>query len=496
VSLSAAAVVAITLIATTITSTWLATRARRAESEARQQARRAEEELARANAIVGFTGNLLDAIRPSVARGRDTALLQEILNESIREVDVSLAGQPSVELSVRYMIGSALSDLGDDKAALEQLRKVYDATANTPLHDHPERIRGAILMANILVARDGTKEAQKLIDETMQSLRRTGQDNSNLGHKARLAQAGVYLHDGRDALAEKQFAELLAHYRAAGLGESNDAIVTWNNLALAISDQGRWDEALKLWQELNAMDRRLFGENHPYTLMTQLDIGTSLARLKRFDEAEAALREALKVARSVYEPGHPTLLSIMNNFASMLTDRDKLAEADAILTEALETGRKKLGPLDSPMEVLVLHLSQLRRQQGRHDEAVRLACDLHGALVDKFGARHSKTLSLVVLVFDNLLTANRSAEGVALFESIGELPDDLPPDISQRLHACAGRMYLATGDEPNARKHALRAREAVRPGPDGQPRVTGSLRLLETQLKMTPSTGATTSVSR
>ena len=59
------------------------------------------------------------------------------------------------------------------------------------------------------------------------------------------------------------------------------------------------------------------------------------------------------------------------------------------------------------MDAIVLQLGQLRARQGRFDEAIKYANDLHGAVAAKYGERHIKTLSALVLVYDNLLAADR-----------------------------------------------------------------------------------------
>jgi hypothetical protein len=177
----------------------------------------------------------------------------------------------------------------------------------------------------------------------------------------------------------------------------------------------------------------------------------------------------------------------------------KLEDADALLIEALDAGRqRKLGPLDQPMDAIVLQLGQLRARQGRFDEATKYAYELHGAVAERFGERSVKTLSALVLVYDNLLQGNRASEGVAIVEKIGELPLEVPPDLRQRLHACAGRLYLAAGDQTAARQHAELARAAVQKDAAGNERVTGSLRVLESQLQITPTTlpSPTTSSTR
>src|SRR5206468_3076693 len=110
-------------------------------------------------------------------------------------------------------------------------------------------------------------------------------------------------------------------------------------------------------------------------------------------------------------------------------------------------GQKKLATLDQPMDVIILQFGRLRAKQGRFDESIKYAHQLHSAVAAKYGERHIRTLSALVLVYDNLLQGNRAAEGVAIVEKIGELPPEVTPDLRQRLHTCAGRLYLAAGNE-------------------------------------------------
>ena len=109
------------------------------------------------------------------------------------------------------------------------------------------------------------------------------------GYLARLAEAGLLLRTGHSAEAEKRYSEILEHFRSVGRGESKHALLAWDDLALSISDQGRWAEACDLWRQLNAVDRKVFGDNHPYTMMTLTNIGTALDHLQRYDEAETVL---------------------------------------------------------------------------------------------------------------------------------------------------------------------------------------------------------------
>jgi hypothetical protein len=145
-----------------------------------------------------------------------------------------------------------------------------------------------------------------------------------------------------------------------------------------------------------------------------------------------------------------------------------------------------MAPSDSPLDVIALNLSRVRARQGRHAEALQLSSELHKAIAGKFGPRHKRTVSLLSYVFEDYANAGRAAEGIALVRELGDFPDDTTPDILQRLEASIGKLYLAAGDEPEARRRAQLAREAAPPGPNG--RFPLVLRELEAALKIPPPT--------
>lgn len=96
----------------------------------------------------------------------------------------------------------------------------------------------------------------------------------------------------------------------------------WTNLALAASQEGRSDEAIRLYQRGLPL-----AEREPVVLVRLLgNLGIELARAGRLEEAEQALRRAVAV-----QPW-PTL---RNDLAAILTVRGNLDEAEALLAAVL-----------------------------------------------------------------------------------------------------------------------------------------------------------------
>jgi len=76
-------------------------------------------------------------------------------------------------------------------------------------------------------------------------------------------------------------------------------IASANNLAAALTAQGKDQEAEQLLRRVVATRRKLFGEEHP-AVANALDMLTHvLFKLQRFDEAEVTAREDFAVARKL-----------------------------------------------------------------------------------------------------------------------------------------------------------------------------------------------------
>ena len=94
------------------------------------------------------------------------------------------------------------------------------------------------------------------------------------------------------------------------------------NLASAYYANGRWDEALKLQEEVLRLSRKVNGPEHPATLDAMSNLAISYAGTGRGDEALKLRKEALELRRKVLGPEHPATLEAMNELAWALATSD------------------------------------------------------------------------------------------------------------------------------------------------------------------------------
>jgi len=118
-AVTAAALVAVALVAGIALATTGLVRARRAEAEAVRQRTAAEAETRKATAVSDFLKDMLASADPHNA-GRDVRVA-DVLKRAAEKADSAYAGEPALEAAVRDTIGTTFQSLGDLPSAEKHL---------------------------------------------------------------------------------------------------------------------------------------------------------------------------------------------------------------------------------------------------------------------------------------------------------------------------------------------------------------------------------------
>jgi len=118
------------------------------------------------------------------------------------------------------------------------------------------------------------------------------------------------------------------------------------------------------------LQRELYGEDDPRTLLMIEETASHLGAGFDFDRAEAMRREALKIREGSEHSDIDGIMGARRDLADVLADKGKLKEAESLNKEALEHFRAQLGG-DSPETRSALSLqARIRELQGRSEEAL------------------------------------------------------------------------------------------------------------------------------
>lgn len=130
VGVAASAMIIATLTASTGVSVSLA----QVAAAERERAQGSEE---KAVQVAGFLQNMLQGVGPSVAMGRDTTLLREILDTTATRLD-ELESHPEVEARLRSTLGSVYSEISEQAQAEAMHRRALEIRERLHGAAHPE----------------------------------------------------------------------------------------------------------------------------------------------------------------------------------------------------------------------------------------------------------------------------------------------------------------------------------------------------------------------
>ena len=151
--------------------------------------------------------------------------------------------------------------------------------------------------------------------------------------------------------------------------DSEERLAADGNLARWMLFDGNYAEAEPMLRELHRRNMRMFGAEHPNTLMAAGNLAESLSRLCRYAEAKQIQRDVLGMEILVLGVDHPNTLTAAGNLAETLSRLLLPAEAERIQRDVLRARQRVLW-LEYPKNLtsegnLAMYLSE----QGRYSKA-------------------------------------------------------------------------------------------------------------------------------
>ena len=153
----------------------------------------------------------------------------------------------------------------------------------------------------------------------------------------------LYSDQGKLDEAEKMYQRALQGYEKALGPEHTWTLDTVNNLGLLYSNQGKLDEAEKMYQQALQGKEKALGLKHTSTLNTVNNLGSLYKDQGKLDEAEKMYQRALQGKEKALGPEHTSTLSTVDNLGSLYSDQGKLDEAEKMFQRALQGYEKALG---------------------------------------------------------------------------------------------------------------------------------------------------------
>lgn len=420
VEFAAAGAVVLAMLAFIAGSAWFAWREHRA-------ADRAQRQLVRANALAEFAQGIIRGVDPAEARGKDTTLLRQILDDAAQRVETDLADHPEAAVSMLNTVGAATLQIAEHERAERIFRRAMTTARERLGPDAPLTLDATENLGATLTAMNRFSEGAPLLTHVADA--RTRSLGPEHPHTLKAVSNLAYLYDrAGEWSAALPLLERLLEARRRTLGPTHDqTLLTMNNLANTLESLGRTAEALPMLERVLETQAAVHGDDHPRVLQTMNNLAGAYRLVGRTDDAIDLHARSLAAKRRVLPEHHPSLVVTLINMGSLLIDLGRLDDAGPILEEAVASAR--LGDSGSRMHQVgsLNALGRLHRASNRPDLAASSLTEAVEIARQILPRHHPSMLSLLGNLAASLLDAGDAAaaeraagEGVEICtESLG-----------------------------------------------------------------------------
>jgi serine/threonine protein kinase/Tfp pilus assembly protein PilF len=330
-----------------------------------------ERDRLKAQQVTKFLKDMLQGVGPSVALGRDTAILRDVLDRTARQVAAGggLTNQPAVEAELSSLMGRLYMEIGD--------------------HDRSEQLQRRALALNRQSFGTESLEAAASLNDLGLALTRAGQwaqaepvHREALGIRQRLtgpgsAETAVSLGNLADActqIGKLAEAETLGQqsFRIREQrfgGDSLEVADSLRTLCIVLGDQGKWPEAEAAARRMLAIRRQRLNPEDPLLATTLTDLAWAVGGVGKQDEAELLEMEAMAQRVKVLGADHPDISKSLYLLGDRMRQRGQAAEAQTVLGAALAM-QQGLLEQGNPTPLDTLHsLGEALEAQGKFTEA-------------------------------------------------------------------------------------------------------------------------------
>ena len=459
VGVCAAGLVALSLVAGILSTSWQAARASEQARVAAAERDRAQLEAEKAAQITAFVIDLFNVSDPRQALGRQRTA-REILEAGAQRLDTELADQPQVRATMMDVIGLVYRNLGEYDRAWALHDAAFGLRRDAPSADQADVAENLNRLGAVAVGQARYDTALVLLRQSL--LLRTAQPDPDSADIASNLNdlASLFINTGSLDSASAYFEEAIAMRRSLGADEASSLAVNLANFAAVKSRQGDHDGAEALAREgveilrrtrpaqhpeialaLNnlgvlllrkgdnsaaepvlreALDirRAVLGPEHPELAMTTVNLATALERLQDLDGAEQLQREALNIKRAQFESDHPSTAISLNNLGLVLAKKGDYAEAERLLRESLAMRRRIFGDDHADVARAYHNLGKTLFDAGESQRAqppLRAALQIRQRRMPRGSAETAQTafaLARVLVVLKSQREAQALLEGI------------------------------------------------------------------------------------
>jgi serine/threonine protein kinase/Tfp pilus assembly protein PilF len=365
----------------TVLSTTLYVRAEREAERARLEAATAEQ-------VNGFLRAMLEGVGPSVAQGRDTTLLEDILQRANERIEEELVEEPVLEATIRSTLGAVYYEIADFANTETQLTRALELFRAQYGEEHEDVAQSYFNLGLFEQKRDDPEEAERLLRRAIELARLVHGDQHEKTASYTTHLGNALVDQGRYDEALPYLAAALESLRAVHGNEHVDVGIALNSLGNAHHYLGGFDEARPLYEEALAIHRTTLGDRHPYVATDLANLAYLAKNEGDLATAETRFRAVLTLHEELHPDGDPGTLQIIGGLATVLQHAGRYDESETLRLEGLAMARALYGESSESVARQLLGLGNFYDATGQARSAREIFDEATQMILESAGTGH------------------------------------------------------------------------------------------------------------
>jgi serine/threonine-protein kinase len=324
----------------------------------------AQRQAARAERMEQFTENLFQGGDAAAGPAADLSVVA--LLERGRTEAAGLAGDPEAQADIEATLGGIYQKLGRLDAADPLLNAALARERQVLGPGDPKTARSLAAVSLLRKDQGRVAEAEDMAWQALATARSARSATPQDVADALLALGTILEVRGKYPQAQGSLEEAL---RLAGTGDASKRAHILVELANVQFYQGHYDVSRSLNEQALALNRRLYGEEHPAVADGLNNLGAIAMNRGDYPAAEGYYREAVAISEKWYGADHPETAANLTALAQVMTSEKRFDEATAMLQRALAIQQHQPGPVRATVGTTLNQLGVVAFQQDRYDEA-------------------------------------------------------------------------------------------------------------------------------
>ncbi len=342
-------------------------------------------EAARTLRIQQFTESLFDGGDASAGPAMDLRVV-ELLDRGRQEA-AGLAGDPEMQADLQETLGGIYQKLGKPDTA-EPLLLSALAERKQLLGENHRKVAESLVVLGLLRKDQGKLDDAENLERQGLEIVRHAPSASDLDVARSLVALGSVLEVRGKYVEAKQLLEEALRLRPQNQRDTAEMAENLTELADAHFYQGQYELSASLNQQALAINRHLFGDEHPSVADGLNNLGAIEFDRGNYAASEADYRQALRITERWYGADHPETAANLTALAQTLTSEKRFDEAQRFFEQALAIQKHGSGPVRSTAATTLNELGVLNFQEDHYDAAKSYFTQAIEAWKKLYGEQH------------------------------------------------------------------------------------------------------------